>query len=499
MKKILSVLLAICIMVGMVTVLASADAAKQALIKMPFADTTVAPGAKLTDIIINEGDPDKHYLTVNGVLTAEGASATNYNVKLSYATGGTPTLSLKGAEIIVPDNMRDSGSNNSNVAIAIGRYDKDFPDSNICDYDFIINVESDSSIKNTWDKVGTSASDTYHGANAIVATIKGDLTFTGAGKLDLWADNASLISKELEGDIIFKDFNMKAELAIRFLWSQYLTIDNMGVGDVIFDNTKAELLNNYNGCVKATDGKIIIKNGSNVSAITTSNGCWNHNILDARSEANGGIVIDNANVLANGVGESQLAVGTVPVEFTGVNAKGGTKEANAKAYSNKKQSGYYYLIAGPDVVIETDPPATEPPATTKPAAKPTTATQPAGSNAATKPAGSNAATKPAGTVADGNNATTGNDATTPVDNNTTGEKKGGLTWLYILLGVVILAGAAVLVLVIVKRNAAAAELEEETEEVEGEETEEIEGEETEEAEEAAEETAEEPETTEDAE
>ena len=59
MKKILSILLAICLMVGMVTVLASADEAPKAYVSMPSAENEGGP----KKITITEGADDMFWLT----------------------------------------------------------------------------------------------------------------------------------------------------------------------------------------------------------------------------------------------------------------------------------------------------------------------------------------------------------------------------------------------------------------------------------------------------
>lgn len=490
MKKILSVLLAICIMVGMVTMLASADTAtpKQAVYKLPIANATAAAGGVQTKYVVSEDANAVYYYTTdsNGFVV-ENANADNYNIKVTFKPGEPLTMYLKGANINVPRGM-GAGTNS---ALYFGHISQSVTET-IQDFDVLIVVETDSSIKNSWGKYDGTTAGTSHGNLTISAPLASghSLTFTGPGKLDVWSDCITPIGSST-ADIIIKDITLNAELNITHKWSAFTTI-SCTEGDLIIDNAKVNLKNNYRGNVEAKN--ITIKNGSDVNIYTDCDLESNINLKATES-----YTLDNSKLLIDSIGAH--AVTNSPFTMNGVNALGGIEGKTPKAFSNKKQVQYWYVLAGPDVELPTEPPTTAPAETTKPATatKPNTsttaATKPAGSGAATQPAGS-AATKPAGTAAAGG-ATTGNDTeTTPVDNNTTGEKKGGLTWLYILLGVVILAGVAVVVLVIVKRNAAAAEIEEgDEEEVEGEETEEAEAE----AEEAEVEETEEPETTEDAE
>ena len=452
MKKLLSVFLAICMILSLIPVLASADSDNKAIVTMP-----VISGAKPNQerIIINKGASDMWWLTTDeGYLTTEGASASNYNVKLSYPREGTPTLYLKSAKIFSPE----PGSGQTG-AISIGR-PTDNPSTNIVNFDFIITVEADSQIKGTWAKYDGTAQQSSHGTGGICAKNIGTLTITGPGKLDIYSDDKNPIWKESEGDLILKDANIKAELVTPQTWgSRFDTIYNE-VSNIIFDNTKADLANNIFGCVYARNGDVIIKNGSDLKLFAASDktSCISLN-------AGGTYTLENSKLLVESNGASALSKNTFTM--VGVNAKGGTKEANAKAFNAKKQDGYTYLIAGPDVVIETEAETT--PATTKPAStKATSATK--ATTGATQPA----ATKPGATT--GNHAATGNNATTPAANNnnstnTTGQSQNNdQLWLWILLGVVCAASIGTLTFVFIKRFApvkATAETEEtETEEPE---------------------------------
>ena len=464
MKKILSVLLAICMMVGMVTVLASADTAKKAHYKLPMASTAAA-GATQASYDMIEGDADRFYKTnANGFVVTDGASASDYNIKVTFKAGEPLTVYLKGANINVPRAIGTA----ANAAMEFGK-EANSPADQIMDFAVKIVVETDSNLKNSWAtyEEGNAGSCT-HGRSPIQSYAREGLTITGPGKLDVWSDCISPISAY--GKLTFKDANVKAELNIPYNWGTYFTV---WAGRIEFDNSKADLVNNYNGVIKAAEenGTLVIKNGSDVKAVTNSTGSWGEPML----VATGGITVDTSKLLAYAEGEGMYSVGKQTVTMNGVNALGGTKEANAKEFSEKKQSAYTYVIAGPDVVIPTEAPTTATTASKATSAtKATTATKATGATT-----GSQATGDATGTNNDGNTATQGgNDATTgttnPTDNNTTAEEKGGLTWLYILLGVVILAGAAAVVLFIIKKDAAVgdeeAEEEEETEAVEETET-----------------------------
>ncbi len=511
MKKILSILLAICLMVGMVSVLASAEEAtpKRAAYRLPIASATAATGGVQTEYIVNEdADAVYYYTTDSNGFAVENATEANYNIKVTFKPGEPLTMYLKAANINVP---RDMGAG-SNSALYFGKISQSVSNT-IQDFDVLIVVEADSSVKNSWGKYDGTTVGTSHGNVTISAALSSghSLTFTGPGKLDVWSDCITPIGSS-SADIIIKDITLNAELEISAgcEWGDFTTISTTD-GDLTIDNAKVNLKNNYRGNVEAKN--ITIKNGSDVNIYTDCD-------LESRInlKATESYTLDNSDLLVDSIGSH--AVNNSPFTMVGVNALGGIEGRTPKEFSNKKQVQYWYLLAGPNVEIPTEPETTAPAETNKPGnntTKPNTAaSDPAGSGAATKPAGSGAATKPAGSAgatkpagnATGNaasDATTGDNTTTPVDNNTNGnEKKGGLTWLYILLGVVILAGVAVVVLVLVKRNAAAAEEEvleegEEAEEADAE-AEEAEAEEAEaeEAEAEVEET-EEPETTEDAE
>ncbi len=87
-KRLFSLIVAICLIVALVPVLASADPAT-ATITFGGQERTVTQGAAAS------------YFTTTGGTVASG-DATTYNIKYEYPTNGVPTLSLKGAYLTDP-------------------------------------------------------------------------------------------------------------------------------------------------------------------------------------------------------------------------------------------------------------------------------------------------------------------------------------------------------------------------------------------------------------
>ena len=109
MKKFLSMLLAICLLAGMLTVVASAeDGVKQAGIRVGGRNAQ-GKYAHLNVIVVEGGGPKYLVTDEDGVASTAGATADNYNVKLEYKDGMF-TVYLKGAKLI----------NNNYNALSIG-------------------------------------------------------------------------------------------------------------------------------------------------------------------------------------------------------------------------------------------------------------------------------------------------------------------------------------------------------------------------------------------
>lgn len=95
-KRILGLLLALCLVVGLLP--ATALAAEETAMWPYFAFQKADGTALYQGMRIPPAEPF-YFKTVDGRVTDVGASATDYNIMLSWVEGGTPTLTLKGAVI----------------------------------------------------------------------------------------------------------------------------------------------------------------------------------------------------------------------------------------------------------------------------------------------------------------------------------------------------------------------------------------------------------------
>jgi len=155
MKKVLSILIMICLIAGLLPVIASAaTTAKVSII-------SDASGATTT-LETEEGGEAKYMVTdADGLAHTETASATNYQIKFEWKSGGKPTLTLNGA------NLKHNIEKKKAISISEG------PD------EYVIAVEKESAI-------------TTVGGEAIIAYGK-SLTVTGPAKLNLNVKNGSAI------------------------------------------------------------------------------------------------------------------------------------------------------------------------------------------------------------------------------------------------------------------------------------------------------------------
>ena len=153
MKKLLSVLFAICLVVGLLPVIASAagETAKVSIISNSDTGTYAA-------LEVTEGGEAKHLLTEDNCARPElSASASNYNIKFEWKTGGKPTLTLNGA--VLHSNLADK------PCISF---------SNGAD-EYVLAIEEDSTVKKTGNGSEWGAIRMY----------RASLTITGPGKLTL--------------------------------------------------------------------------------------------------------------------------------------------------------------------------------------------------------------------------------------------------------------------------------------------------------------------------
>ncbi len=465
MKKLLSILLAVLMLTGILSMVVSAEGAKQAWVCLPGVDEKGA-FVKL-NTTVNEGET-KYFITTDKFLaTATGATADNYNIKLDYPTGGTFTIYLKGAKL----EVREAAG-----ALSVGRKNH-VGYKDIADFSCIIHTETDSSLATY------KYADDRHSGDAIGFVNSGAITFTGPGKLSVLSDagmaitcaNTTLDIKDAKLDV--KSNSPQGWSFMPAIWARSST--------VVIDNSVLDLYANNGPCLWTYDVyndkvgdpfDLTIKNGSKITCVTNQYSTENGTI-----GARGTTTIDSSEVEITSTGAAAKkgvkSFARKPV-LVGVNAIGGTTADKVEEYNDKKYATYFYFKCAPGLEVPTEP--TEPQPTTPVDPKPTdptptTPTTPTTPNtpdattpdvttpdATTPGATTPNATTPNATKPAATNPTTGNNntSTTPnTDKNDTdkADDKGGIpVILWVVIGVVVAGGIAAAVVVLLKKKAALA-------------------------------------------
>lgn len=187
MKKLFSILLAICLIAGLLPVVASAASAT----------ITFGHESGPTSANVAEGDV-VYFVTEDGKVHNNGnvANAGNYQVKVDY-TGSEPTIYLKGATLINTDTNKSNAIYVKGVAGGPSAY--------------TIVVESDSSIQTT-------------GCGGIVAS-NAHLTITGEGKLSMDIKGGMGIATNDDSAASGTKFDLTFDFA-----NVEMTIDGEGAG-----------------------------------------------------------------------------------------------------------------------------------------------------------------------------------------------------------------------------------------------------------------------------
>jgi len=234
MKKLVSILLAVCMVAALVPVLASAEGAAA-----KFALVTNAGDSATTTYELTEG-MTKYFVTDDGAAHPETASESNYTIKLDYPAGGKPTIYLKGATLQSPKTP----------LIVTGTAGVE---------DFVLVVEEDSVIES--------------GASAAIRATSTNLTFTGEGKLTInakkgygiWGYNPAATdeNKQTIHSLIFEDANVEVNADnSEGGWGVAIggTIKNITVdgGNVVI-NTVGKVAGMY-----SMNGDLLITGGANV-------------------------------------------------------------------------------------------------------------------------------------------------------------------------------------------------------------------------------------------
>lgn len=475
MKKLFALILALCLIVGLMPMAAMAEAPEE--VKVQF---YVAKSTKFT---LTLKDGDVAYVTTDADKLAS-----------KWEEADAPTDNFAKLEYKAESATLDVTFNNFNADMFdAGGYTCHGIEFYAGEYAVNLNLVGQNSLRH-----GNSANMKLHN--------DGGITITGAGSLEMIMNGSGCGTIwSTCGDITIKDttvnFNVDPgnDSMIHAILStksykqdaidRKVTIENSKIdaklrgGNLVFFG-EAQQKDDVNGRYTMdtkSNCQTFIKNCNIVSKCTSA--IVNTKIPAVISNTTWKATTDNAPLFA-GEGKSVNAP-TIEGDFSAIAGlkKNAEKLDKLKVYEPKKLSSYTYLYMVPGKVdlLPTTEPTTEP--TTAPTTEPTEAptveaTQPttADKNDATKPTTSdkNEATKP--TTADKNEATKPNTSDKNDKNNTTEEKSGNplVTILIILIVLIVIAGGTIGVVFYLRNKNAAAE---EGEEEEIEESEEAEAEE----------------------
>ena len=293
MKKLFGILLAICLIVSIVPVFASAAGGTAKVSVISDAN------GSMTTLELAEGGTTRYMITENGLAHEQTATASNYNIKFEWVTGGKPTLYLKGADLKAPDTKR---------AISVSGTAEEV----------VIYTESDSSME-------SNKSD-------IMMLTGCHLTFAGSGKLSLTVNGNGFAVNVWQQDV--KDVGPKY--------------------DITFDDANIDLTMNLDegawGCGFGNHSRDITVSGGTMNISLTNSGVFysntpgqNSNLYiknsaNIKAEQAGGktasfvrventIVIESGNVYIRHGGTSAFYA---PNEFK---IKGGTLDVVGGAFS----------------------------------------------------------------------------------------------------------------------------------------------------------------------
>ena len=360
MKKVFSLLIALCLIVGLLPLAALAE---EATTPSVYITTKLNNGdADFWADAVAPGAATKYATTTAEGVVADG-TADNWNVKLEYPADGKPTLTLKGATL-------KAGS---------GRYPLHISGN----ADLTVVIEADSSI-----------STANRGGFYNICT--GVVTITGPGKLTVDSTDGNClhlagIPADLNaGTTIIKDANL--ELNPTGSSTTRAAIAFMG-GDVTIDNSKI--------AIKGTDGAIGIWGYASYTKdangnVTKVSATWKAGVNDTGKR---NLTVQNGSVITCQSTSRQAlgAIGTVTIKDSTVEAEithdfgifdkkptfegnytaiAGAKKEDAAAYEASKFMSYKYFKITPAA----DPAPTEPTTPSEPTTTPTQPTTPSGGN-----------------------------------------------------------------------------------------------------------------------
>ena len=330
MKKTICMLLVVIMMAGMLIGVVSADEAKQAVVLLP--GRTGDGSYTNVHVELNEGETKYLLTTDDGYATYTGASASNYNIKFEYATGGTPTLYLKNAYL----------ENSQYMCIAFGRskYGQ-LPD--ILKFDVVLVVEADSTIlAKTRDPENSLV-----GYTGITFGNKGMSTLTGPGKLKVTAESNAAIS--CSGEFLIKDLDLTAHSLMPTSWGTRNCIFCYN-GNLTIDNCVMDLYAKTGPCIWNSEAQwekvgdkydITIKNGTKIKAVADI-----YSTENAMIGAMGKIYVDSSDIelISTGAASGQgIRCFSPKPTLTNVTAIGGKTQEKAAEFNPSKSATTYYF------------------------------------------------------------------------------------------------------------------------------------------------------------
>ena len=272
-KKILSLLLALCLVVGLLPMIAMAE---EVTIPEKYIRVQVLQGTETAfwgDVYMAPGNPTMYLVTNEAGAAAEG-TAENWNIKMEYPADGTATLTFKGA-YLCSAYTKTPLQINANV-------------------DLKIVVETDSTIFSDVKGVG------IHLVNS------GKTTITGPGKLTVKTTNAfgiwatTSVDKLDGGSVLIKDINM--DIQVGTAGSYYGALYFTG-GDMTIDNSKINIVSNADTTMGIW-GHAVYKKDANgvVTSITSTNKGSDTDTTKRNLIIQNGSVITGAITGKNGLG-----------------------------------------------------------------------------------------------------------------------------------------------------------------------------------------------------
>ena len=214
-KRIIGLVLALCLIVGLLPMIALAEEATT-----PTATLKVNTGTKEVPVLWNPEltagmAPAYAKVTAAGTTTTEGASETDWNLKAEWPTNGKPTLTLKNANLV-----NDTLTKNFHTIHITGSED------------FVIELRGTNVLNTSLSSATTTASHTGRGWG-ILAENYGTLTICGESK------NDSLRLDQMGAHLIVKRYNALTIENVDLSLKMYNTASNYQHG-IIVSSTQAQ-------------------------------------------------------------------------------------------------------------------------------------------------------------------------------------------------------------------------------------------------------------------